>query len=85
MKHRPFPWRCFFCGEYEVHPETVPHDCKVRWNGELHDVHVPAYTQYRCHKCGEIIVDRVAEDQVTAAMESMGMKPDDRNAGNSGI
>jgi DNA-binding transcriptional regulator YiaG len=48
----------------------MPHRAQIRHDGCLHTVEVPHLTVPRCQKCGELLFDNGAHDQVSQALRA---------------
>lgn len=66
----PFPWRCHRCRQKEVRPVEIPYRTQVRHDGQLQTVDIASLTVPRCAKCGELLFDNTANDQISAALRA---------------
>ena len=65
---RAFPVRCIECGAKEVRPAVISCDLERNHDGKLYRLHIPELRVHRCGKCGEMLFDQEADEQVLAAL-----------------
>jgi putative zinc finger/helix-turn-helix YgiT family protein len=53
-----------------VRPEVLAYTAKVKHDGVLHAIEIPALRVPRCRSCGELIFDDHVDDQINAALRS---------------
>src|SRR5438128_977631 len=70
VKGKPFPWYCPRCRKREVRPVIIPHQSKVRHDGELHTIEVPHLEVPQCGNCGEYVFDNHADDQISQVLRA---------------
>jgi DNA-binding transcriptional regulator YiaG len=70
VKSRPFPWRCYRCGQTEVRPAMIAYTARVKHDGEIHTLEIPALVVPRCGACGELTFDGKADDQINDALRT---------------
>ena len=71
---KPFPWLCTECGRKEVRLATVSHTSKIRHDGRIYIVELPALRVPRCESCGELVFDNDAGEQIYQALrEQLGL------------
>ena len=70
QQRRPFPWRCTNCGERAVELATICHTAKVKHDNRTYTVDVPKLEVPRCKKCGELVFDDLADEQISRALRS---------------
>lgn len=66
---RPFPWFCPKCRRKEVRPVTIPYHTTGLHEGRLVSAYVPELVVPRCGKCGELVFDYTADEQLSKAVE----------------
>jgi putative zinc finger/helix-turn-helix YgiT family protein len=62
--------QCPVCLTRSVRPEVIAYTAKVKHDGVLHAIEIPALEVPRCHSCGELIFDDHVDDQINAALRS---------------
>ncbi len=62
---RPFPWRCSNCKKKEVRLAIVPYTAKVKQDGRIYEIAIPALEIPKCDACGELVFNDNADEQVT--------------------
>jgi putative zinc finger/helix-turn-helix YgiT family protein len=67
---RPFPWMCPHCLREDVFPDTIEYTTRVKHDGFVHEVAVPALCIPRCRACGEMVFTDRADDQVSDALRA---------------
>jgi hypothetical protein len=48
---------------------NIPYECQLRHDGQLVTVTLPILAVPKCGKCGELVFDYEADDQINAAFE----------------
>jgi hypothetical protein len=66
---RPFPWFCPNCRRKEVRRATIPYQSQRDYNGQPVTVVVANLTVPKCDKCGELVFDYEADEQINRAFE----------------
>jgi hypothetical protein len=68
-KSRPFPWKCFRCGERTMLPEEMDYTTEIDHDGRTYQVRVPALRTPRCQNpnCRTILLTTEANRAITAA------------------
>jgi hypothetical protein len=69
-RQRPFPWHCPKCRKKEVRPAIISYCCDMAHDGRLYSVTVPELTVPRCGRCGELVFNYPAEEQIRNALRS---------------
>jgi adenine-specific DNA-methyltransferase len=64
---RPFPWHCPRCRKSAVWRTTIPYHAERLHDGRLVAVNVPEFVVPKCRNCGEVVMDRAAEEQLIKA------------------
>jgi putative zinc finger/helix-turn-helix YgiT family protein len=67
---RPFPWPCPTCFTPTVFPAVVDYSTKVKQDGVLHELHLPAVEVPRCQICGELVITTAVDELVNDALRS---------------
>lgn len=70
IRRRPFPWRCPNCGNLTLVPATADHTAKVRHDGAVHELLLPALELPRCTTCGETVVTAEADERINEALRA---------------
>jgi DNA-binding transcriptional regulator YiaG len=65
---RPYPRRCFVCGNTSVTQSSIPHDAKVRHEGKVHEFHIPTLQIDRCENCSEQYFTAETDDQISLGL-----------------
>jgi putative zinc finger/helix-turn-helix YgiT family protein len=65
---KPFPWRCPACAKKAVQPAEVGYTARIKHDGRLHDVEVPALRCTRCESCGELVLGADSDEQIIRAL-----------------
>ena len=68
--HRPFPWTCPECGKKEVVETVVPYTFEANLNNSLLKITIPHLRVPKCIACGEMVFDRLVNEQVSNAIKS---------------
>jgi alkylated DNA nucleotide flippase Atl1 len=71
-KERPFPWYCPKCRKKDVWRDVICYQCQRLSQGQLVEVVVPNLAVPRCHSCGELVFDYLAEQQINAQGAAIG-------------
>jgi hypothetical protein len=66
---RPFPWFCPRCRRKEVFPAVIPYHAERLHEGRLIAVDIPELSVPRCAKCGELVFNYTADDQILRAVQ----------------
>jgi putative zinc finger/helix-turn-helix YgiT family protein len=53
-----------------VRPEVIAYRARVKHDGVVHEIEIPALEVPRCRSCGELIFDDHVDDQINAALRS---------------
>lgn len=69
-KSRPFPWLCSDCSTKTVVPTVIDYTAKVKHDGVVHELHLPAIEVPRCQTCGNLVVTTEVDDPVNDALRS---------------
>lgn len=69
-KARPFPWLCSDCFTPTVVPTVMDYTAKVKQDGVVHELHLPAVEIPRCQTCGETVITTAVDEQISAALRS---------------
>lgn len=65
-KHKPYPWHCVECGEWDVYRTIVKnYHAKIREK----EVVIPEFSVAKCQSCGALHCDLTAEEQIRKAIE----------------
>src|SRR5258708_35510875 len=70
QKARPFPWPCSNCVTLTVVPTVMDYTAKVKQDGVVHELHLPALEIPRCQTCGETVVTTAVDEQISDALRS---------------
>lgn len=65
---KPFPWRCPACAKKAVQPAEVAYTARVKHDGRLYEVEVPALHCARCESCGELVLGADSDEQIVRAL-----------------
>ena len=55
-RSRPFPWPCSDCFTRTVVPTVIDYTAKVKHDGVIHELHLPAIEVPRCQTCGNLVI-----------------------------
>ena len=66
-KVRPFPWKCGRCRRREIYPTEGEYTTEIVHDGRSYTVTLLSLRTYRCHNCGEVVLDTEADEQITRA------------------
>lgn len=69
-KGRPFPWLCSDCCTRTVVPTVSDYTAKVKHDGIVYDLHLPALEIPRCQTCGETYSTNAVDEQVSDALRA---------------
>src|SRR5262249_43852317 len=69
-KARPFPWLCVDCFTRTVVPTVIDYTAKVKQDGVLHELHLPALEVPRCTTCGETVITTDVDEKINEALRS---------------
>src|SRR5262245_9590632 len=69
-KSRPFPWTCSNCLTPTVVPTVMDYTARVKQDGVVHELHLPAIEVPRCQTCGETFSTTAVDERVSAALRS---------------
>src|SRR5690348_9312921 len=61
---RSFPWPCAHCGKKTVWPAAIHYREALWYGGRPYVVDLPQLNIPRCGKCGELVFDYWAEEQI---------------------
>src|SRR5262245_52960410 len=67
---RPFPWPCSNCFTPTVVPTVIDYTAKVKHDGLVHELHLPAVEVPRCQTCGEVVSTTALDERVNDALRS---------------
>jgi putative zinc finger/helix-turn-helix YgiT family protein len=67
---RPFPWVCSNCFTSTVVPTVIDYTAKVKHDGVIHELHLPALEVPRCQTCGETIITTAVDERINDALRS---------------
>ncbi len=81
---QPFPWHCPRCRRPAVRPATVPYHAERLHEGRLVTVDVPQLVVPKCDNCGEVVLDRAAEERLIKATAAQAQATDPDPAGPGG-
>jgi putative zinc finger/helix-turn-helix YgiT family protein len=70
LQGKPFPWRCPECGKKAVQPATVQHTSRIKHDGRLYSVELPALRVPQCGDCGELVFDNDTDEQIARAFRA---------------
>ncbi len=70
QSNRPFPWPCPNCLTLTVVPTVVDYTAKVKHDGVVHELHLPALEMPRCRTCGETVITSAVDDQFNDALRA---------------
>ena len=65
---RPYPHRCFACGQDVVNQRQIAYDAKVRHDGKLHSFHIPSLQIDQCDNCGEQYFTSNTDEQINLGL-----------------
>lgn len=66
-RDRPFPWRCGNCGERDVDRKSTKHRTTIKYEGRHYEIVIPDLQLPTCKKCGEVVFDNFAGEQIDNA------------------
>jgi len=69
-KVRPFPWPCPNCSALTVVPTVIDYTAKVKQDGVVHELHLPALEVPVCQTCGETIITSAVDERINDALRS---------------
>ncbi len=69
-RDRPFPWPCPNCLTATVVPTIMDYAAKVKHDGILHELNLPALEVPRCQTCGETVVTSAVDASINDALRS---------------
>ncbi len=67
---RPFPWPCPNCLTSTIVPTVTDYTAKVKHDGVVHELHLPALEVPRCQTCGEIVITTAIDEQINEALRA---------------
>ncbi|MBL8793512.1 MAG: helix-turn-helix domain-containing protein [Planctomycetia bacterium] len=67
---RPFPWPCADCGTLTVSPAVIDYTIKVKQDGVLHELHLPALEVPQCANCGETVITTAIDDKINDVLRA---------------
>lgn len=67
-KGRPFPWPCSNCCTLTVVPAVIDYTAKVKHDGIVYELHLPALEIPRCQTCGETYSTNAVDERVSDAL-----------------
>jgi formylmethanofuran dehydrogenase subunit E len=68
---RPFPWVCPRCRRKEVVLAAVPYSTERLYEGRRVKVDIPELMVPRCARCGELVFNYKAEEQILDAVRRL--------------
>ncbi len=69
-KGRPFPWPCADCYTLTVVPTVIDYTAKIKHDGVIHELHLPALEVPRCQTCGETYTTTAMDEQIRDALRA---------------
>ena len=69
-KGRPFPWPCADCYTLTVVPTVIDYTTKIKHDGVVHELHLPALEVPRCQTCGETVITTAVDERINDALRS---------------
>jgi putative zinc finger/helix-turn-helix YgiT family protein len=67
IKELPFPWPCGKCHQPSVERATFRYSAEMQYDGRTYSFEVPELHAPRCTKCGAVVLDDQANDQIMDA------------------
>jgi putative zinc finger/helix-turn-helix YgiT family protein len=67
---RPFPWPCADCYTLTVVPTVMDYTAKVKQDGIIHELRLPALEIPRCQTCGETYTTTAVDEKINDALRS---------------
>lgn len=67
---RPFPWPCSNCFTATVVPTFIDYTAKVKHDGVVYELHLPAVEVPRCRTCGETVITEAVDERINDALRS---------------
>jgi putative zinc finger/helix-turn-helix YgiT family protein len=67
---RPFPWPCSNCYTLTVVPTVIDYTAKVKHDGTVHELRLPALEVPRCQTCGEVVITSAVDEGINDALRS---------------
>ncbi len=67
---RPFPWPCADCYTLTVVPTVTDYTAKVKHDGVIHELRLPALEIPRCQTCGETVITTAIDEQINDALRA---------------
>ncbi|MFC1758472.1 helix-turn-helix domain-containing protein [Planctomycetota bacterium] len=86
-QEKPFPRKCFECGQNEVDVVEIDFDADVRHDGKKYSFVVPSLNIQQCASCGAKVFTEDVDDQINAQLRlHIGlMSPEDIRDGIRGV
>ncbi len=69
-RSRPFPWPCPNCCTATVVPTVIDYTAKVKQDGVIHELYLPAIEVPRCKICGETVITTAVDERINDALRS---------------
>ena len=69
-KARPYPWPCSNCCTLTVVPAVVDYTGKVKQDGVIHELHLPAIEIPRCQTCGELTYTTEVDEKINDVLRA---------------
>jgi putative zinc finger/helix-turn-helix YgiT family protein len=69
-KSRPFPWPCPNCLTLTVVPTVIDYTAKVKQDGVVHELYLPALEVPRCQTCGETVITTAVDEKINDALRA---------------
>ena len=63
---KPFPWTCSKCREKAVYDGVTDYALDLEFDKGTYHVKIPKLKTPRCRKCGTVLIDSEADEQITA-------------------
>ncbi len=67
---RPFPWPCPDCFTRTVVPTVIDYTAKVKHDGVVYELQVPALEVPQCQTCGQTVITTAVDDCVNDALRT---------------
>ena len=69
-KDRPFPWLCSNCFTPTVVPTVIDYTAKVKCDGVIRELHLPAIEIPSCQTCGTTVITSAVDERINDALRS---------------
>jgi putative zinc finger/helix-turn-helix YgiT family protein len=67
---KPFPWICPNCSSTAVVPTVVDYTAKVKHDGTVYELRLPAAEIPKCEVCGQLLITDAVDEQINDALRS---------------